>query len=75
MDRYTGCFDCFGELDMEYSKGAVISNDRKIEIYYKDCLDFIFGELVYRHSKRNALPDHAYLLKDNRFFNCAYRYS
>jgi len=54
---------------------SLLNLNKDIEIYNSDSLDLIIGKFVYRHGKRNALPDNAHLLKHNWFFNCAYRYS
>jgi len=42
------------------------------EIYNTNSLDFIMGKFIYRHGKRDAIPNYADLLKINWFFNCTY---
>ncbi len=42
----------------------------EIEIYNKGSLGFIIGQLVYRHSERNAVSDYADLLEVNWLFHC-----
>ncbi|SFF62239.1 hypothetical protein SAMN04488541_10882 [Thermoflexibacter ruber] len=55
------------------AENELITNREKFEIYYTDSLGFISCQFAHRHSKRNAVSDYAHLLKDNWFFNCAYR--
>ena len=68
------CYNFISERKIRIRIASVflVINSWKIEIHNPHRLDIIIGELVYRHSERNVVSDHADLFKVDRLFNCAH---